>query len=80
MATGGRKENLFDMGAYCPFWRGTRNHTTICCEGPYTRSSVCVTFSTRRAFDLHRRTYCYGKGCESCRIYESVIKQYEEDT
>lgn len=72
------KDNVFDMGAYCPFWRGTKNKSTICCEGPYKRTSICTTFATKRDFDMHRQQYCYGKNCENCRVYACVMEQYEE--
>lgn len=75
---GTSRDGIYDKEAWCPFYRGTRNKLAICCEGPYRRSALQLTFYSREAFDKHRAQYCNTADCVKCRVYESINRQYEK--
>ena len=72
-------DNLYDRDVFCPFYKGTERDRTIKCEGPYDRTVVRMTLNGKRRFDAHRHAYCNSRECEKCRIYQCVMKKYEEE-
>lgn len=71
------KDHRYDKEVLCPFWRGTRDTTTILCEGPFDGSYIGLTIPERRLFDLQRKNYCNGD-FRRCEIYNMTVEKYKD--
>jgi len=60
----------------CPFYRYDNGSRRICCEGIVEESTISLTFTRKKDFELQRRVFC----CEhfrKCEIYRLLMEKYD---
>lgn len=63
--------------ARCPFFLSS-GREDVSCEGVVENSKLILIFGSERERNGHREIFCDG-GYQACRLYQAIMKKYEED-
>lgn len=69
--------NWVEVDVHCPFYRRIEGRS-LCCEGPWQKTGVRVSFPGQRAMTEHMQRLCQGRFCQ-CPLYQAAQARYESE-
>lgn len=62
----------------CPFYKHDDGKRRITCEGLVDRSSLSLTYLSKRDYEIQIETFCC-KHFDRCEVYRMLMEKYEEE-